>query len=58
MHGIEFGIAEDEVVDILWHNGMGKSTLLKTLMVFLPVASGEIRFHGHDIIRIAPNERA
>ena len=58
VHGIEFAIAEDEVVGILGHNGMGKSTLLKTLMGFLPAASGAIRFHGHDITRTAPNERA
>ena len=36
LHGIEFGVTENEVVGILGHNGMGKITLLKTLMGFLP----------------------
>lgn len=58
LHGIEFSIAEDEVVGILGHNGMGKSTLLKTLMGFLPASSGAVRFHSNDITRITPNERA
>lgn len=58
LHGIEFSVAENEVVGILGHNGMGKSTLLKTVMGFLPAGSGAIRFHGSEITRLAPHERA
>ena len=58
LHGIEFSIAENEVVGILGHNGMGKSTLHKTLMGFLPASSGVVRFHSSDITRSTPNERA
>ena len=58
LHGIDFQIAENEVVGILGHNGMGKSTLLKTAMGFLPATSGTIRFHGTEITRMNPNERA
>ena len=58
LHGVEFGVAEGEVVGILGHNGMGKTTLLKTLMGFLPATSGQLRFYGADITRLAPHERA
>ncbi|MEZ5715524.1 MAG: ABC transporter ATP-binding protein [Paracoccaceae bacterium] len=58
LHGIDFTVAEGEVVGILGHNGMGKTTLLKTLMGFLPATSGSVRFHSTDIARMAPYERA
>ena len=58
LHGIEFAVAENEVVGILGHNGMGKTTLLKTLMGFLPAGSGTIRFHSTDITGMSPFERA
>ncbi|WP_299669009.1 amidase [uncultured Ruegeria sp.] len=58
LHGIEFAVVENEVVGILGHNGMGKTTLLKTLMGFLPAGSGTIRFHSTDITGMPPFERA
>ncbi len=58
LHGLEFQVAENEVVGILGHNGMGKTTLLKTLMGFLPATSGQIRYHQSEITRMAPYERA
>ena len=58
LHGIEFGVADNEVVGILGHNGMGKTTLLKTLMGFLPAKSGTVRFHSTDITGMPPFERA
>ena len=58
LHGIEFWVAVNEVVGILGHNGMGKTTLLKTIMGFLPAGSGTIRFHSSDITSMSPYERA
>ncbi len=58
LHGIEFSVVENEIVGILGHNGMGKTTLLKTLIGFLPADSGSIRFRGTDITGLPPNERA
>lgn len=58
LHGIEFAVTENEVVGILGHNGMGKTTLLKTIMGFLPAGSGTVRFHSTDITRMSPYERA
>ncbi|MDE0523092.1 MAG: amidase [Boseongicola sp.] len=58
LHGIDFAVAQSEVVGILGHNGMGKTTLLRTLMGFLPAASGTIRFRSEDVTRLPPHERA
>ncbi len=58
LHGIDFAVARNEVVGILGHNGMGKTTLLKTIMGLLPAGSGTIRFRSEDITRMSPHERA
>lgn len=58
LHGIDVSVAENEVVGILGHNGMGKTTLLKTIMGFLPASAGSARFHDTDITRLSPYERA
>jgi urea transport system ATP-binding protein len=43
---------------LMGRNGMGKTTLLKCIMGLLPSSSGEIRYEGHDIRRIAADRRA
>jgi amidase len=58
LHGIDFSVSQNEVVGILGHNGMGKTTLLKTIMGFLPAGSGTIRFHAAEVTRMSPYERA
>ena len=58
LHGVEFTVLENEIVGVLGHNGMGKSTLLKTLMGFLPAKSGTTRFFDTDINGLSPNARA
>ncbi len=49
LNGVSFSVAAGEAVGVLGHNGMGKTTLLKTLMGYLPLAAGEIRFDGAAI---------
>jgi branched-chain amino acid transport system ATP-binding protein len=56
--GISLRIAAGEFTGILGHNGMGKSTLLKTLIGILPATSGRILLEGQDITRVASHERA
>ncbi len=58
LHGIEFTIGEQEVVGILGHNGTGKSTLLKTLMGFVPASSGTVRFRAANLTPLSPAARA
>jgi len=49
LSGINFVVGEDEVVGVLGHNGMGKTTLLKALIGQVPLTRGEIRFGGAEI---------
>lgn len=58
LHGIDLTVAADEFVGILGHNGMGKSTLLKTVMGFIPATGGSVRLDGEDISGLPPHERS
>ncbi len=46
-----------EVTVVLGRNGVGKTTLLKSLMGVVPVKSGRISLDGADITRVPPYER-
>ncbi|MCB0066622.1 MAG: ATP-binding cassette domain-containing protein, partial [Caldilineaceae bacterium] len=52
LRGVSMELAENEVLGLLGHNGMGKSTLLKTLMGLLPTTGGQITFDGVPIARL------
>jgi branched-chain amino acid transport system ATP-binding protein len=56
--GISLVVAAGEFTGILGHNGMGKSTLLKTLIGILPATSGRILLEGEDITGAPCHERA
>src|SRR3954454_17738014 len=58
LNGISFGVNEREVIGILGHNGMGKTTLLKALMGFLPATGGRVHFGGEDVRAFEPYQRA
>jgi urea transport system ATP-binding protein len=47
-----------QVTVLLGRNGVGKTTLLKSLMGLIPIRSGSIRFNGADISRATPYDRA
>ncbi len=56
--GMNLHVAEGEIVGILGHNGMGKTTLLKTLMGFVPPTGGTVLFEGDDITKAPTDARA
>src|SRR5271156_7111675 len=58
LSGISFTVGEREVVGVLGHNGMGKTTLLKSLIGQVPLTSGTIRFGGMDISSTSSFRRA
>jgi ABC-type branched-subunit amino acid transport system ATPase component len=49
LSGVQFQLAPREVLGILGHNGMGKTTLLRTVMGYVRATSGRIRAHDADI---------
>jgi branched-chain amino acid transport system ATP-binding protein len=58
LHGVSLAVAEGEFIGVLGHNGMGKTTLLRALMGFLPATGGRVRFAGEDITAAPPYRRA
>lgn len=49
LHGISFDVAPGEVVGILGHNGMGKTTLLRTLAGQIDPTGGSVVLDGLDL---------
>lgn len=58
LYNISMSIAAGESVGILGHNGMGKTTLLRTLMGALKATSGSVRLSGQEVTRLEPHARA
>jgi branched-chain amino acid transport system ATP-binding protein len=58
VRNVRLSIAAGEIFVLLGKNGMGKSTLLKTVMGFLPAASGRVSLFGEDITGAAPHRIA
>jgi len=52
LSGANFSVFAHESVGIFGHNGMGKTTLLKTIMGLLKAASGKVMFEGIDITNL------
>ena len=49
LHGISFDGRENETVAIMGRNGMGKTTLFKSLMGVLPIKSGQVSVAGQEV---------
>ena len=49
LHGISFEAHKNETVAIMGRNGMGKTTLFKSLIGLLPTKSGSIAVNGHEV---------
>jgi branched-chain amino acid transport system ATP-binding protein len=56
LFGVTVDVAEGELVAMLGTNGAGKSTVLKAVSNLAPVTGGTIRFDGHDLVGMAPEE--
>jgi ABC-type branched-subunit amino acid transport system ATPase component len=55
---VSFDVRPGEIFALLGKNGMGKSTLLKTLMGFLPLHSGSVGLFGENIAGLPPHRVA
>lgn len=54
IHGVDLAVGSGEIVTILGKNGMGKSTLLRTIMGYLRRASGSVRVLGEEVLGRPP----
>jgi len=48
LRGVDFAVARGETIGLMGRNGMGKTTLLKTLMGLVPPRAGSVRVMGRD----------
>lgn len=46
LHGLSFDVRPNEIVAIMGRNGMGKTTLMKSLMAIVPTRSGSVSIGG------------
>ena len=57
LHGINLSVAPGEIVAVLGRNGMGKSTLMKSLIGLMAAKSGEIRLNGANLTPLKSHKR-
>jgi urea transport system ATP-binding protein len=57
LHGIDLSVARGEIVVLVGRNGMGKSTLMKSLIGLMPTQSGRIEVDGVDLTPLASHQR-
>ena len=51
-------VEQGEVVGVLGRNGVGKTTLMKTLIGLLPARAGQIVFRDQDVTKLSADRRA
>jgi branched-chain amino acid transport system ATP-binding protein len=55
LHGIDFTIGRGEAIGLMGRNGMGKTTLLRSLLGLTPPRRGEVRIHGRAMTGTKPH---
>ena len=58
IQGVSLEVRNGEILAVIGRNGVGKTTLLKTLVGALPPMSGRIAFKGEEISGLPPSRRA
>ena len=57
IHGVDLAVASGEIVAVMGRNGMGKTTLFKTMMGMLPTMQGSILLDGKALERLESHQR-
>jgi branched-chain amino acid transport system ATP-binding protein len=55
LHGVNFSVRAGEAVGLMGRNGMGKTTLIRTLLGHLPPRRGEVKINGKTMTGVAPH---
>src|SRR5438309_4420915 len=58
LRDVDLEVGPSQVVCLMGRNGVGKTTLLKSVMGLLRPRAGRIEFEGRDITRASPDVRA
>ncbi len=57
LHGLNVAVAPNEIVAIMGRNGMGKTTLMKSLMGIVPTKSGSVSMEGAELSALPSYDR-
>jgi urea transport system ATP-binding protein len=57
LHGIDLSVGRGEIVALVGRNGMGKSTLMKSLIGVMPARSGQITVDGVNLTALPSHRR-
>ena len=57
IHGIDLDVGENETVAIMGRNGMGKTTLFKSLIGMIPCSGGENTFNSKELSKLQSYQR-
>lgn len=57
LHGLDFEIKPNEIVALMGRNGMGKSTLMKSLIGMVPSTTGKVSVDGSDVTSMPSYQR-
>jgi branched-chain amino acid transport system ATP-binding protein len=55
LHGVDFAVRAGETVGLMGRNGMGKTTLLKSVLGLVKPRDGAVRVKGREMTRAAPH---
>jgi branched-chain amino acid transport system ATP-binding protein len=58
LFGIDLEVRPGEVVGLLGRNGMGKTTLVRSILGLVPSRAGSVAFDGHEVRGLAPDRIA
>ena len=58
LQGVSMQIRDKELLSVLGRNGVGKTTLLRTIIGLMDRTTGELRFDDQDIAHVPTDERA
>ncbi len=55
LHGVTFAVHPGECIGLMGRNGMGKSTLLRSILAIVRQRSGAVRVRGADMMNCTPD---
>ena len=57
IHDVDLTASKNETIAVMGRNGMGKTTLFKSLIGVLPAGGGSIKVDGVDVTKMIPSQR-
>ncbi|WP_027328684.1 urea ABC transporter ATP-binding subunit UrtE [Marinimicrobium agarilyticum] len=57
VHGLNFSVKPNEIVAVMGRNGMGKTTLMKSLIGVIPSSGGQISLDGKNVTPLKSYQR-